>query len=301
MKKTFIVACLMLFMATAISAQAAKPKAGVINTLHTDGYKEMFSKGNTLKCPVVIDISAEWCGWCTKLHPNIVEVAKKYSGEIYFFQLNYETDLDLIRELGVTGYPSLIYITSDGKAVMESGYRTVEQLEANFMEKFSVTGEKNEKKTGRGRIAIHATQEVASWPTESWPGTELASWPTESWPGTELASWPTESWPGTKVASRPTDSWPGTDLASWPTESWPGTELASWPTESWPGTELASWPTESWPGTEVASWPTESWPGTGVASWPTESWPGTELASWPNTEVASWPTESWPTESWPLV
>ena len=35
--------------------------------------------------------------------------------------------------------------------------------------------EKNEKKTSRGRIAIHATQEVASWPTESWPGTEVAS------------------------------------------------------------------------------------------------------------------------------
>lgn len=189
MKKNLILACLMLFVATAISAYAAKPRYGVINTLHTKEYKDMFGDGNKLGCPVVIDVSAEWCGWCTKLHPNIVEVARNYSGEIYFFQLNYETDLDLINELGVTGYPSLIYITKDGKSVMEGGYRTVEQLEAKFMEKFSIDVPKNKNQTKRDNIVIHTSQDIASWPVESWP---VESWPIESWP---TESWPVASWP----------------------------------------------------------------------------------------------------------
>lgn len=136
MKKNLIIACLMLFVATAIGAHAATPRFGVINTLRTKEFYEMFSNGNTLGRPVVIDISAEWCGWCQKLHPHIEKLAKQYSGKIYFFQLNYETDLDLIQELGVSAYPTLIYIKSDGNRTMESGYREAEALDAKFQKIF---------------------------------------------------------------------------------------------------------------------------------------------------------------------
>mgnify|MGYP002624631975 CR=1 FL=1 len=205
MRKNLLFACFMLIMATAVSANAAKPKAGVINTLHAKEYKEMFGKGNTLKCPVVIDISAEWCGWCTKMHPNLEKAAKMYSGKIYFFQINYETDLDLINELGVTGFPTLIYIKPNGKSVMKSGYRTLDELEDTFNDIFF--SDKNKEVRQSIRNQVKKINNHAMIDTESWPGTELASWPTTSWPIT---------------------SWPGTDMASWPTTS------DSWPTTSWP-------------------------------------------------------------------
>lgn len=31
---------------------------------------------------------------------------------------------------------------------------------------------------------------VASWPTESWPGTQVDRWPATSWPGTQVDHWP---------------------------------------------------------------------------------------------------------------
>lgn len=49
-------------------------------------------------------------------------------------------------------------------------------------------------------FASNAQNDVATRPTESWPGAEVASWPTQSWPITEATvrpaeSWPVESWP----------------------------------------------------------------------------------------------------------
>ena len=137
MRKYLIIACLVAFAALAGHAKTTSFKTGVINTLHTNEFLEIFSNGNSLGKPVVIDISAEWCGWCKKMHPHLEQLAKKYKGKIYFFQINYETDLDLIRELGVSSYPTLIYIHPDGTVVVdEDGFRTADVLDETLQDVF---------------------------------------------------------------------------------------------------------------------------------------------------------------------
>ncbi|MBR5640064.1 MAG: thioredoxin fold domain-containing protein [Muribaculaceae bacterium] len=137
MRKYFIIACLFALAAITGNAKTANFQTGVINTLHSDEFNEMFNDGNTLGKPVVIDVSAEWCGWCKKMHPHLETLAKKYKGQIYFFQINYETDLDLIRKIGVSSYPTLIYILPDGSGYLdEEGFRTADQLDITLQEMF---------------------------------------------------------------------------------------------------------------------------------------------------------------------
>ena len=136
MKRNLIIVCLVALMAITGNAKTTVI-SGVINTIHTDDFMSLFVENKTHDRPAVIDVSAEWCGWCKRMHPHLETLAKKYSGQIDFFQPNYETDLDLIHELGVTSYPTLIYIKTDGSMVVDSdGYRTAEVLDATFQEVF---------------------------------------------------------------------------------------------------------------------------------------------------------------------
>lgn len=137
MKKNLIIACFVALVAFAGNAKTGDVKTGAINTIHTDQFMEKFVDQEIPDRPAVIDISAEWCGWCKKMHPHLEQLAIKYTGKIDFFQLNYETDLELIRQLGVSSYPTLIYIKADGKVVMdEQGFRTADELDETIQEVF---------------------------------------------------------------------------------------------------------------------------------------------------------------------
>ena len=137
MRKNIIIACLIALVAFAGRAETGNFKDGVINTIHTDDFMTMFVDQEIPDRPAVIDVSAEWCGWCKKMHPHLEQLAKKHSGEIDFFQLNYETDLELIHQLGVSSYPTLIYIKADGKVVIDDqGFRTADELDETIQEVF---------------------------------------------------------------------------------------------------------------------------------------------------------------------
>lgn len=137
MKKNLIIACLTALIAIAGNAKSGDFKDGIVNTIHTDQFMEKFVDQKTPDRPAVIDVSAEWCGWCKKMHPHLEQLAKKYSGKIDFFQLNYETDLELIRQLGVNSYPTLIFIKADGSVIIDdNGYRTFDVLDQTIQEVF---------------------------------------------------------------------------------------------------------------------------------------------------------------------
>jgi len=137
MKKIFLAACLMVMIAVATNAKDGKATPGKVNILHTDEFVEMFDEKCKIERPIVIDFSAEWCGWCKKMHPHIQELAKKYSGKIDFYQVNYETDIELIQAIGIQSYPTLVYVKTDGSVLIdEDGYRTTEVLDSTIQEVF---------------------------------------------------------------------------------------------------------------------------------------------------------------------
>ena len=90
--------------------------------------------------PIVIEIYADWCGWCKKLHkttfsePDVIEyINTNYhayrinGGDSYEFEFldKIFTPRQLIRELKIDGYPTLLFLDKKMKLVkVVPGYKS---------------------------------------------------------------------------------------------------------------------------------------------------------------------------------
>ena len=81
---------------------------------------------------IVVDVYTDWCGWCKKMdkevytHEGVVKILNK---EFVAIKLNAESSnkvtfngstmsqSELARSLGVTGYPTTVFFTSDARLI----------------------------------------------------------------------------------------------------------------------------------------------------------------------------------------
>lgn len=64
--------------------------------------------------PAVIDFWATWCVPCKRLSPLLSRLAEKYKGKIRFFKVNYVTEQQLSKDLGIEALPTLYIIPAKG-------------------------------------------------------------------------------------------------------------------------------------------------------------------------------------------
>ena len=107
-------------------------KTGI--TFYEGSWKQALQLAKEEGKPIFLDISASWCGPCkmlkAKTFPN-EEVGEFYNANFINVAVDGEKGegVELARKYQIMGYPSLIYVDSNGQLIAQTaGYRNSEQL-----------------------------------------------------------------------------------------------------------------------------------------------------------------------------
>ena len=83
------------------------------------------------KCtrPIIIDFTAGWCGWCTKLSPHLVDMAQKYSDQIAVYKVDVDKCPNIAQRFNIQGLPTLIIVKPHKQPERIEGYVDKDKLE----------------------------------------------------------------------------------------------------------------------------------------------------------------------------
>ena len=94
----------------ASAGPAAPPReAAKVVTLSDATFKDVTGSG-----VVLVDFSAEWCGYCKMQKPTLANLAAQYAGRVTFAEVDFDTNKEAVGAHNVTGLPTLI-LFRDGK------------------------------------------------------------------------------------------------------------------------------------------------------------------------------------------
>ena len=77
---------------------------------------------------VVVDFFATWCGPCQMLSPVIVNLDKKYDGEVEFYKINVDENQDAAMRYGVNSVPTLIFFKDGEEIERQVGFMEEDEL-----------------------------------------------------------------------------------------------------------------------------------------------------------------------------
>lgn len=83
------------------------------------------------KCtrPIIIDFTAGWCGWCTKLSPHLVDMAQKYSDQIAVYKVDVDKCPNIAQRFNIQGLPTLVIVKPHHQPERIEGYVEKDKLE----------------------------------------------------------------------------------------------------------------------------------------------------------------------------
>ena len=114
MKKRKFISILLLFLSVflfqAVSTYAISWSSNLESAL-----KEAKSK----KKPVMVDFYSDWCGWCKKLDKETYSDLKvsKLAREFISVKVNGYRNRDAARKYNIRGYPTVLFLGSNGNII----------------------------------------------------------------------------------------------------------------------------------------------------------------------------------------
>ena len=128
MKKTILIAIVIMATAFSVTAQEKKTESKVMHLT----YKEFLSKvwdferdPETFiykgKLPAVIDFYADWCGPCRRVAPIMERLAEEYDGKLLVYKINVDQEKDLAAAFQVRSIPMVLFVPMEGKPFKQVG------------------------------------------------------------------------------------------------------------------------------------------------------------------------------------
>lgn len=60
--------------------------------------------------PIILDVSADWCGPCKAMEPIFSDLSEKYGDSIQFAKINFDQEQELANDLDVKSLPTILFI-----------------------------------------------------------------------------------------------------------------------------------------------------------------------------------------------
>ena len=72
--------------------------------------------------PCIVDFYATWCGPCKAIAPILDELAAKYKGQIYIYEVDVDAEPELANAFGIQSIPTLFFCPMKGdRQIMQGG------------------------------------------------------------------------------------------------------------------------------------------------------------------------------------
>ena len=72
--------------------------------------------------PCIVDFYATWCGPCKTIAPILEELAGKYKGQIYIYEVDVDAEPELAGAFGIQSIPTLFFCPMKGdRQIMQGG------------------------------------------------------------------------------------------------------------------------------------------------------------------------------------
>ena len=97
-----------------------------------DSFDDALKQAGSEKKLVLVDFTATWCGWCTKLKEEVFEKDefKQYVADKFVLvAIDADKNRELVDKYGVNGFPTIMVLDEAGKEVHKIvGFKPLEEF-----------------------------------------------------------------------------------------------------------------------------------------------------------------------------
>lgn len=103
----------------------------MVVTVNKDNFEQEVEKSSK---PVIVDVSATWCGPCQQMKPIFEQTAQDLHETYKFAELNVDEAREIAIKYGVTSVPTFIFIKDGQVKGKERGYMPQDDLKTKITE-----------------------------------------------------------------------------------------------------------------------------------------------------------------------
>jgi thioredoxin 1 len=82
--------------------------------------------------PVLVDVTAVWCGPCRMIDPIVKQLAEEWKGKVKVVKLDADQNPNVLMQYGILGIPTLMFFKGGQLAERMTGYQSKDKLVAKL-------------------------------------------------------------------------------------------------------------------------------------------------------------------------